>query len=128
MSSSSTPPVELGARKRKVSARSGARLIQQARARGAQPLHRGGQIGDLKRDVMQSFAALIEKLSDRRIRFGRLQQFDARAFSGSIATFTFSCVHGFAGGSGQAELVLVERQRLIDRAHGDPQVIDLRIK
>ena len=35
--------------------------------------------GTLKRDVMQSFAALVEKFSDHRIRLRGLQQLDARA-------------------------------------------------
>ena len=63
---------------RKVSTSSGARLIEQPRAGSVQPLDRSGQIRHANRDVMQSFAAFIQKLSDHRIRLGGLQQLDAR--------------------------------------------------
>ncbi len=65
----STPPVEDGMHEDvEMPARAGARLVQQARALRLQPLDGRGQIRHLERDVMQPFAALLDKFRDHRIR------------------------------------------------------------
>ena len=67
------------ARKRKdVRPRRRAAHSAAARPRLAAARPTRAQIGHANRNVMQSFAALVEKLSDHGIGFGRLQQLDAR--------------------------------------------------
>src|SRR5579863_1122492 len=55
----------------------GTRLVQNAGAGGAQPLHRGLQIRHAQRYVMQALAARLNKFGDDGVGLGRLQQFDA---------------------------------------------------
>ncbi len=60
-----------------VPTRSGARFIQDTRARGPQPFYSGGEVRDFERYVMNAFAALFDELRNDGIRLGRLEEFDA---------------------------------------------------
>ena len=110
-----------------VSAGSGARLVEQASARGLEAFHRGLKIGNHESHVMQSFATLLNEFRDDRIGFGGFQKLDARFPHRKHGGVDFFDGHGFAQRHVQAELVAIELERLIDRPHRNSQMVNLWI-
>ena len=101
--------------------------VQQSRAMRFEALHRGGEIRDLQRDMMQAFAALLDKLGDHRIGTGGFQQFNARTAGGQHDDVDLFLFHGFARADWESELVLIERERAVERSDGDPEMINVEV-
>ena len=76
---------------------------------------------------MESFAALLDKFRDHRIRTGCFQQFDARSPAGSMATLTFSGVHGFARAGRESELLFIEPERRVKRSDSDAEMVNVEV-
>ena len=75
-------------------------------------------------DVVQTGAAFFQKLCDRGTRVERFEQFDAgrpRRQHRSVDLLRFD---GLARQNRQSELRRVERQRFVDRAHRDAEMVD----
>ena len=56
----------------------------------------------------------------------RFEKLDARFTHRQHGGVNFFDRHGLAEGHGQSKLVAIELERLVDGAHGDPEMINLR--
>lgn len=74
---------------------------------------------------MQSLAALVDEFRDHGIGLRRFQKLNARLAHWQHRRVDFFDGYGFAQRNSQAKLIAVELERLIDRAHSDPEMIDL---
>jgi hypothetical protein len=52
------------------------------------------------------------------------QQLDARTAGGQHRDVHLFLLHGFAQADGEAELLLIEAQRGVERSNGDAQMVD----
>lgn len=107
--------------------RSEANFIRcQPPSRSLQPLHGRFQILDLNRDVVQSWPAAREKLGNRRIRARRFKEFNA-----GVAQRQHRDDDAFGWNlrsqrRRDAQRVLVERQRIVDRLNGNPNMVNFQ--
>jgi len=108
-----------------MAASAGARFVQQSRAMCFEALHRAAEIRHLERDVMQTFAALLDEFCDHRIGTGGFQQFNARAASGQHDDVDLFLFHRFARAGGESELLRVEPERGVERPDRDPKMINV---
>ena len=105
----------------------GARFVQQACPVRFQAFGSGCQIGNFDRHVMQTFAALFDELRDHRIGLRRLQQFNAWTTGGQHRDVYFFLRHCFTQADRKAELLLIERERGVQRSNGDAQMVNFYI-
>ena len=108
-----------------MAARAGARFVQQSRAMRFEALHGGCEIRDLERDVMQAFAALLDKFCDHRIGAGGFQQLNTWTTGRQHDDVDLFLRHGFARAGGESELILIEPERGVERSNGDPKMINV---
>src|SRR5437868_11139874 len=109
-----------------MSARAWARIVEQARAARFEAIHRTRKIRHFQRDMMQSFAALLNELRDHRVWAASLQQFNTRAAGGQHRDVHFLQLDRLPEVYGKTELLLIEVERGIQRSHGDAEVINLK--
>jgi len=103
------------------------RFIQQTRAVCLETIHRGGKIGNLNGDMMQPLPAFLDEFGDHGIGRGRFQQLDTRFSGGQHGDVHFFLLHCFAQADGESELLLVELQRLVQRANGNAEMINPKV-
>src|SRR5579864_3610080 len=108
----------------KMSARAWPRVVQKTHAIGLELHHRSSQIRNLKSDVMQAFASLLNKLCDRRVRPGGFKQLDAGATGREHSHLHFFLFDGLAPPDREAKLLLVELERCLDGSHGDTEMVN----
>ncbi len=110
-----------------VSTRARARFVQQSCAMCFQALHRGGKIRDLQGHMMQALATLLDKFRDHRIGPGGFQQFNARTARRQHDHVDLFLFHGFARRDREAELLLIEPERGVQRPDCDAEVVNVEV-
>src|SRR5271157_337218 len=85
---------------------------------------RASEVGNVQRNVMQSFATLLEETRDRRLGRSRLQQLDAALADGHHRQPHLLPLDGLLRHDLQAEL-LVELPGFRQRLHGDSEMVNV---
>jgi len=107
-----------------MAARAGARFIEQSRSACFEALHRSREIRDLQRDMMETFAALLDEFRDHRIRAGSFEQLNARTTGRQHDDVDLFLFDGFSMAGGESELLGIESESGVERPDGDAQVIN----
>lgn len=107
-----------------MAAGAGAWFVEQSRSACFEALHRGCKIRDLQRDVMQSFAALLNELRDHRIGAGTFQQLNARTTGRQHDDVDLFLFDGFSRAGRESELLRIKPERSVERPDCDAQVIN----
>src|SRR3990167_9088048 len=98
---------------------------QDAHAGGRECLQVAVELLDLQRDVVNALAALRDELGDDGILRRGFEQLQARLAERQQGHAHLLAGKGLEAGDAQAEGVAVELQRLVERAHGDADVLEL---
>lgn len=87
---------------------------------------RAKKIGHAECDVVQTFAALGQEFANNGVVFGGFEELDARTGDGEHRDIYFFMRDGFPGGHAEAELPLIELERLVERADSDAEMVDTK--
>lgn len=109
-----------------MSARTGAWIVEKPRAAPLEAADGRSQIGNFDCYVMQSFASFVNELRDHGVWSGGFEQLDARAAGGKHRDLDVFVFDGFAQRDGEAELLFVEGERVVERPNRDAQVINVK--
>ncbi len=97
-------------------------FIDQREAGGSAPREGGVQIIHVEADVVNARPAFVEELSDRRLRFFWLQEFNERIASGEPRNA--GAIGIVEGSFGEAEDVAIEGDQLVEGAYSNADVGD----
>src|SRR5579862_3923478 len=74
--------------------------------------------------MVQTFTALLNEFRNHRIGTRGLEQLNARPSGGQHDDVDLFLFHGFARAHGKSKLLVIEPERVVERSHGDTQVIN----
>ena len=99
-------------------------VFHQMCSAGFDPLDGSRQIGHAYRNMMQAFAALLDKLRDHRIARGGFKQLEPRPAGWKHHNFDFLVLHDDSRAGINTKRIAVERQRGVNRANSNSDMVD----